>query len=66
MPKKPKDTKQPSPREAALKTDWARVDAMTDAEVTEAAKSDPDAQPVSAEWFARAAKRRAARKIAAE
>jgi hypothetical protein len=40
--------------------------AMTDEEVTEAAKSDPDAQPVSAEWFARAAKRRAARKVAAE
>lgn len=39
---------------------------MTDEEVTEAAKADPDAQPVSAEWFARAAQRRAARKTAAE
>jgi hypothetical protein len=66
MPKKSKDTKKPSLREAALKTDWARVDAMTDAEVTAAAKSDPDAQPVPASWFKRAAKRRAARKLAAE
>jgi hypothetical protein len=39
---------------------------MTDAEVTEAAKSDPDAQPVPASWFKRAAKRRTARKLAAE
>ena len=62
MPKNPKDTTKPSP----LETDWARVDAMTDAEVLEAARSDPDAQPVSAEWFARAAKRRAASKTAAE
>jgi|CXWL01.1.fsa_nt_gi hypothetical protein len=62
MPKKSKDTKKPSPAE----TDWARVDAMSDAELREAARSDPDAQPVSAEWFARAAQRRAARKAAAE
>lgn len=66
MPKKPKDTKKPSPREAPLKTDWARVETMTDAEITAAAQADPDAQPVSAEWFARAAQRRAARKTAAE
>ncbi len=62
MPKKSKDTRKPSP----TKTDWARVDAMTDEEITEAAKADPGAQPVSAEWFARAAQRRAARKTAAE
>lgn len=62
MPKKSKNTKKPPP----VKTDWARVDAMTDEEVRAAAESDPDAQPVSAEWFARAAQRRAARKTAAE
>lgn len=62
MPKKSKDTEKRSPP----KTDWARVRAITDEEVTEAAKADPDAQPVSAEWFARAAQRRAARKTAAE
>ncbi len=53
-------------RKCAEAFDWARVDAMTDEEVLEAAHSDPDAQPVSAEWFARAAQRRAARKTAAE
>ena len=62
MPKKSKDTKKPSPAE----TDWARVASMTDEEVRRAARSDPDAQPVPAEWFARAAQRRAARKTAAE
>lgn len=31
------------------KTDWARVRAMTDEEVTAAARNDPDAQPMSAE-----------------
>ncbi len=62
MPKKSKDNKKPSP----VETDWARVDAMTDEEVLEAARADPNAQPVSAEWFARAAQRRAARKAAAE
>jgi putative transcriptional regulator len=29
------------------KTDWARLDAMTDEEVLAAAKSDPDAQPLT-------------------
>lgn len=28
-------------------TDWARLDAMTDDEVTAAAQADPDAQPLS-------------------
>jgi putative transcriptional regulator len=36
------------------KHDWSRVDAMTDAEVHAAALSDPDAQPMSDEEFARA------------
>lgn len=62
MSKKSKDTKKPPP----LETDWARVHAMTDEEVTAAAESDPDAQPVPASWFKRAAQRRAARKAAAE
>ena len=35
------------------KTDWARVDAMTDAEVTAAALADPDAQPLTDADFAR-------------
>ncbi len=30
-------------------TDWARLDAMTEDEVLEAARSDPDAQPLSPE-----------------
>jgi putative transcriptional regulator len=29
------------------KTDWARLDAMTDEEVEAAARSDPDAQPLT-------------------
>lgn len=35
------------------KTDWARVDAMSDEEVMQAALSDPDAQPLSAERLAK-------------
>jgi putative transcriptional regulator len=35
------------------KTDWARLDAMTDAEVIAAALSDPDAQPLSPEALAK-------------
>jgi putative transcriptional regulator len=34
-------------------TDWARLDAMTDAEVMAAALSDPDAQPLSEEQLSR-------------
>ena len=34
-------------------TDWARLEAMTDQEVTAAALSDPDAQPLSPEQLAR-------------
>ena len=36
------------------KTDWARVDKMTDEEVKTAALSDPDAQPLTDEQLARA------------
>jgi putative transcriptional regulator len=35
------------------KTDWARLDAMTDEEVLAAARSDPDAQPLTPERLAR-------------
>ena len=34
------------------KTDWARLDAMSDEEVTAAALSDPDAQPLTPEQLA--------------
>lgn len=34
-------------------TDWARLDAMADAEVLEAALSDPDAQPLKPEELAK-------------
>ncbi len=36
------------------RTDWARVDAMTEEEIDEAAHSDPDALPLDAEFFRRA------------
>ena len=37
------------------KTDWARVRALTDDEIEEAVRSDPDAAPIlDAEWFAKA------------
>lgn len=35
------------------KTDWARVNAMTDEEVMRAARSDPDAQPLTREQLER-------------
>src|ERR1700722_258391 len=35
------------------KTDWARLDAMTDEEVVAAALSDPDAQPLTPEQLAK-------------
>jgi putative transcriptional regulator len=34
-------------------TDWARLDAMTDEEVIAAARSDPDAQPLTPEQLAK-------------
>jgi uncharacterized protein (DUF4415 family) len=37
------------------RTDWARVDAFTDAEIAAAVAADPDAAPLlREEWFARA------------
>jgi putative transcriptional regulator len=35
------------------KTDWGRLDAMTDEEVEAAARSDPDAQPLTPEQLAK-------------
>jgi uncharacterized protein (DUF4415 family) len=32
------------------KTDWARVDALTDEEIEEAVRSDPDAAPLDFDW----------------
>ena len=37
------------------KTDWARVDAMSDREIENAVQSDPDAAPIlNKEWFSKA------------
>ena len=33
------------------KTEWRRVGALSESEVTEAAKSDPDAQPTDADFW---------------
>jgi putative transcriptional regulator len=35
------------------KTDWARLDSMTDEEVLAAARSDPDAQPLTPDQLAK-------------
>jgi uncharacterized protein (DUF4415 family) len=32
------------------KTDWARLDALSDAEIAEAVRSDPDAVPLDIDW----------------
>lgn len=40
-------------RPSVSKTDWAKFDAMTDEEVTAAALSDPDAQPLTDEQLGR-------------
>nr|WP_284701036.1 BrnA antitoxin family protein [Rhodoplanes tepidamans] len=32
------------------KTDWTAVDALTDEEITEAVRADPDAVPVDVDW----------------
>jgi uncharacterized protein (DUF4415 family) len=46
------------------KTDWARVDALTDREIEEAVASDPDAAPIlDAEWFRNATLVMPARKV---
>jgi putative transcriptional regulator len=35
------------------KTDWTRLDAMTDEEIMAAGRSDPDAQPLTPEQLAK-------------
>lgn len=35
-------------------TDWDRVDALTDEEITEAVRQDPDQEILTQEWFDRA------------
>ena len=32
------------------KTDWARVDALTDEQIAEAVRNDPDAVPLDVDW----------------
>ena len=32
------------------KTDWARVDALTDEEIVDAVRNDPDAVPLDVDW----------------
>ena len=32
------------------KTDWAAVDALSDAEIAEAVRNDPDAVPLDVDW----------------
>ena len=32
------------------RTDWARVDALTDKEIEEAVRNDPDAVPLDVDW----------------
>ncbi len=32
------------------KTDWARVDALTDEDIAKAVASDPDAAPIDVDW----------------
>jgi uncharacterized protein (DUF4415 family) len=34
----------------ASRTDWARVDALTDEEIAEAVRGDPDAVPLDFDW----------------
>jgi putative transcriptional regulator len=46
-------TLKPGEAPPSGRTDWARLDAMTDEEVTAAALSDPDAQPLSPEALAK-------------
>lgn len=44
-----------NPRKHKSRTDWARVDLLTDAEIEAAVASDPDAAPIlTEEWFRQA------------
>lgn len=48
-----KVVRHPRSRLPPDKTDWGRLDAMTDEEVVAAARSDPDAQPLTPEQLAK-------------
>lgn len=49
--RKPRHSKRP----LRAKTNWKRVDALTDAQIKRAVRDDPDAAPIAdAEWFRRA------------
>lgn len=50
----PSTRKSSSNRRSSSGTDWTAFDAMTDVEATAAALSDPDAQPITREQFAKA------------
>jgi uncharacterized protein (DUF4415 family) len=56
MPVKRNSSKQKSASKADRpRTDWARVNALTDEEIEAAVRDDPDAPPiVDEEWFASA------------
>jgi len=50
-----KRTKKPKSNVRKTRTDWKRLDALTDEEIEAAVRSDPDAPPlVDEEWFKRA------------
>jgi uncharacterized protein (DUF4415 family) len=50
---KEKRTKRYSAKELSTRrgrSDWARVDALTDADIARAVRSDPDAVPIDIDW----------------
>jgi uncharacterized protein (DUF4415 family) len=53
--KKVSSKSKPAKTAGPVKTDWARVDALTDEEIEAAVRDDPDAAPIVDEaWFASA------------
>jgi uncharacterized protein (DUF4415 family) len=53
--RKDSSTKKSHTAAARLRTDWARVDALTDENIAAAIRDDPDAAPeLDTEWFASA------------
>lgn len=55
MPVKRERTERYDPRKHRDRTDWARVERLTDAEIEAAVASDPDAAPImTEEWFRQA------------
>lgn len=51
MSEKRTTRRSPPARRKARKTDWARVDALGEAELAAAARADADAQPTDAEFW---------------